>query len=572
MKRNWKVLLLSILSILLLFGCATAKKSGKFEGVGNGKHGEIKVAVTITDAKITNIEVVQQDENKGLSDPVYNELKETIIAQNSADVDVVSGASATSEGYLEAVKDAIKKSGITLVAAKQATTNKNELPAEQTFDVVIVGSGGAGLSAAIEAAEAGKSVAIVEKMPTVGGNTLISGGEMNAPGNWVQKNLGITGDSVEAYYNDTMKGGDNIGDPKLVHLMAEKALESAEWLRDDVHVEFLSDQLFQFGGHSFKRALIPKGHTGAELVSKLKAKAEELIQDANGRVTGVKATDKTKKEVKFLANNGVVLTTGGFGSNVEMRKQYNKEYDERYKSTDTVGTTGDGIVMAQKVGAQLQNMEYIQTYPIANPKTGMISLLADTRFDGAILVNQEGKRFVEELDRRDVISKAILAQTGGYAYQIWNDKIDAISKTKEAHKSEYDELIREGLLVKADTIEEAAKFFDIDVNNLKETISKVNEYAKNKDDKDFHHRGGLVSLEEGPYYIEKAVPSVHHTMGGVVINEKTEVLNEKGEPIPGLYAAGELTGVIQGKNRLGGNAITDIITFGRIAGKEVGSK
>ena len=276
MKRNWKVLLLSILSILLLFGCATAKKSGKFEGVGNGKHGEIKVAVTITDEKITNIEVVEQGENKGLSDSVYDELKEAIIAQNSADVDIVSGASATSEGYLEAVKDAIKKSGITLVAAKQATTNKNELPAEQTFDVVIVGSGGAGLSAAIEAAEAGKSVAIVEKMPTVGGNTLISGGEMNAPGNWVQKNLGITGDSVEAYYNDTMKGGDNIGDPKLVHLMAEKALESAEWLRDDVHVEFLSDQLFQFGGHSFKRALIPKGHTGAELVSKLKAKAEEL--------------------------------------------------------------------------------------------------------------------------------------------------------------------------------------------------------------------------------------------------------------------------------------------------------
>ena len=574
MKKSLNVLLLSILSILLLFGCSTAKQSGKFEGVGTGKHGEIKVAVTITDAKITNIEVIEQGENKGLSEPVYEDLKEAIIAQNSADVDVVSGASATSEGYLAAVKDAITKSGIKLVASKQTKTKKSELPTEQTFDVVIVGSGGAGLSAAIEAAKAGKSVAIVEKMPTVGGNTLISGGEMNAPGNWVQKNLGITGDSVEAYYNDTMKGGDNIGDPKLVHLMAEKALESAEWLRDDIHVEFLSDQLFQFGGHSFKRALIPKGHTGAELVSKLKAKAEELgvkiflnvkaeelIQDANGRVTGVKATDKTKKEVTFLATNGVVLTTGGFGSNVEMRKQYNKEYDERYKSTDTVGTTGDGIVMAQKAGAALKNMEYIQTYPIANPKTGMISLLADTRFDGAILV--------EELDRRDVISKAILAQTGGYTYQIWNDKIDAISKTKEAHKAEYDELIREGLLVKADTIEEAAKFFDIDINNLKETIAKVNEYAKNKDDKDFHHRGGLVSLEEGPYYIQKAVPSVHHTMGGLVINEKAEVLNDKGEAIPGLYAAGELTGVIQGKNRLGGNAITDIITFGRIAGKEV---
>ena len=225
--------------------------------------------------------------------------------------------------------------------------------------------------------------------------------------------------------------------------------------------------------------------------------------------------------------------------------------------------------MAQEVGAALNNMEYIQTYPIANPKTGMISLLADTRFDGAILINQEGKRFVEELDRRDVISKAILAQTGGYTYQLWNDDIDAISKTKEAHKAEYDELIREKLLVKADTLEEAATFFNIDINNLKDTISKVNMYAKEKDDKDFHHRGGLVSLENGPYYIQKAVPSVHHTMGGLVINEKTEVLNENGEPIPGLYAAGELTGVIQGKNRLGGNAITDIITFGRIAGKQV---
>lgn len=197
----------------------------------------------------------------------------------------------------------------------------------------------------------------------------------------------------------------------------------------------------------------------------------------------------------------------------------------------------------------------------------MISLLADTRFDGAILVNQEGNRFVEELERRDVISKGILSQTGGYAYQIWNDDIDMISKTKEAHQEEYDELIKEKLLVKANTLEEAAKFFNIDYNNLKATIEKVNEYAKTGEDKDFHHRGGLKSLENGPYYIEKAVPSVHHTMGGLVINENTEVLDKNGKAIPGLYAAGELTGVIQGTNRLGGNAITDIITFGRIAGK-----
>lgn len=586
MRRSLKVILLSFVAVLLMFGCSAAKKSGTFEGVGSGKHGEIKVSVTITDGAITKIDVLEQDENKVLSEPVYEELQDMIIAQNSADVEAVSGASATSEGYLNAVKDAVEKSGITLVAAKKSkqAKEKDQIPAEQDFDVVVVGSGGAGFSAAIEAAEAGKKVAILEKLPAIGGNTLLSGGEMNAPGNWVQKKLGIEGDSVDIYYQDTMKGGDNVGDPKMVRLMAEKALESAEWLRDEIKVEFLPDQLFQFGGHSYKRALIPVGHTGAELISKLKmktdelkipvflnVKAEKLIKDDSGKIVGVTATDKDKREVTFNAKDAVILTTGGFGSNIEMRKQYNKEYDERYHSTDSVGTTGDGIVMAQEVGAALTNMESIQTYPIANPKTGMISLLADTRFDGAILVNQEGKRFVEELERRDVISKAILAQTGGYAYQIWNDDIDAISKTKEAHKAEYDELIREKLLVKADTIEEAAKFFDIDVDTLKDTIAKVNAYAKDGEDKDFHHRAGLVSLEKGPYYIEKAAPSVHHTMGGLVINEKTEVLDESGKAIPGLYAAGELTGVIQGKNRLGGNAITDIITYGRIAGKQVGA-
>lgn len=588
MKKAIKAWLFILLAVLVIAGCqsngaAKNENSGTFEGSGSGKHGDIKVEVTLKDGAIEDITVLEHGENEVLAEPVYTELKDVIVAQNSAEVDVVTGSTATSEGYLEAVKDALQKSGITLAAAAKGKGTEKQVEKDQTYDIVVVGSGGAGFSAAIEAAEAGKSVVIVEKMPTVGGNTLLSGGEMNAPNNWVQKNLGIKGDSVEAYYKDTMEGGDNVGDPEMVRLMAEKALESAEWLRDDIDVEFLEDQLFQFGGHSYKRALIPVGHTGAELITKLKNKtdelgvpivlntrAEELIQNDKGEITGIKATDTDENEITFHANQAVILTTGGFGSNIEMRKEYNSEYDERYLSTDSEGTTGDGIVMAEKVGAALTNMESIQTYPIANPKTGMISLLADTRFDGAILVNQEGERFVEELDRRDVISKAILAQTGEYCYQIWNDDIDAISKTKEAHSAEYDELIREKLLVKADTLEEAAAFFDIDVKTLKETVKKVNEYAETGEDKDFNHRGGLVSLENGPYYIEKAIPSVHHTMGGLVINKETEVLDEKGQAIPGLYAAGELTGVIQGANRLGGNAITDIITFGRIAGQTTG--
>ncbi|MDT2811902.1 flavocytochrome c [Vagococcus lutrae] len=581
MKKIGKSLT-SLLAIVLLASCGTkATKEQVFEGTGNGKHGDIKVEVTMKDNHIEDIKVLNHGENKVLAEPVYEELEQTIINQNSTEVDVVTGSTATSEGYLEAVNDAVKKSGMTLVASKKVSNKSEKEPTEQTFDVVVVGSGGAGFSAAIEAKEAGKSVVLIEKMPAVGGNTLISGAEMNVPNNWVQEKLGIKGDSPEKMAEDTIKGGDELGDPHMIQVMTENALDAATWLKDDIKVEFLDDQLFQFGGHSYKRALIPKGHTGQEVITKFRAKADkleipiklnttakELIQE-NNRITGVKAENKEGQMITYKAKNGVVLTTGGFGSNVEMRKKYNEKMDESYMSTVTEGSTGDGIIMAEAVGADLTNMENIQTYPICNPKTGVISLLADTRFDGAILVNQEGKRFVEELERRDVISNAILEQTGGYTYQLWNDDINKISGTMKVHEAEYEELLKQKMIVKADTLEEAAAFFDIDIQNLKETVKKVNQYAKDGKDEEFNHRGELVSLAKGPYYIEKAAPSVHHTMGGLVINDKTEVLNKDGQPIPGLYAAGELTGVIHGSNRLGGNAITDIIVFGRIAGQEV---
>lgn len=598
MKRiNFKSAALLVASGLVLVGCQTtsdtagdtasdvAGESGVYEGTGEGRNGNIVTKVTIEDGKIKAIDVVESSETERLAEPVYEQLREEMIARNSTEVDSVSGSTMTSEGYINSVTNALEENNVELTEAtdqsEASDSQTGQLDEEYTYDVVVVGAGGAGFSAAIEAAEQGYSVTIIEKMPVTGGNTLISGGEMNAPGNWVQEKLGIEGDSTDIYYEDTMEGGNNEGDPELVRLMADSALASAEWLKDEVNVKFLDDQLFQFGGHSFQRALIPVGHTGQELIDKMEAKADELGIDiyteteaqslltTDDAVSGVVATNHGQ-EVTFNAEQGVILTTGGFGSNVEMRTEANEEYDDRYGTTNSPGATGDGIIMAQEVGATVDNLEHIQTYPVSNPKTGEISLLADSRFDGAALINQEGERFVEELERRDVISKAIIDQTGGYAYQVWDQTLGEETGTLEAHQRELEQLQEQDLIYVADTLEEGAEYWDIPVEQFMETVEKINAYAESGEDPDFNHRKGLAPIKDAPFYFQKAAPSVHHTMGGLVINEHAEVLNESGEPIKNLYAAGELTGVIQGANRLGGNAITDIITFGRIAGKRIG--
>lgn len=551
------------------------------EGTGVGKHGDITVAVTFDAGKIQDIKIVKNAENPILAKKVFTDLKDQVVALSSTDVDLVSGATFSAKGFIDAVNDAAKKAGVTLAKADKKALKKavRELPKTSNYDVVVIGAGGAGFSAAITARNAGANVVLLEKMPAVGGNSLISGAEMNVAKNWVQPKLGINDDSPELHAQDRFKGGDGKGDMKVINVMTHEALDAAKWCRDYLGVRFEDDNLFFFGGHSRKRALIPVGHTGTEFIAKFQAKAdelgipvitnmkaEELIKNKDGRVVGVKAT-MDGSEYTFNAKGGVVLATGGFGANPEMVKKYNPKIDERFKTTDAPGSTGEALYMAERAGAELVNMGYIQTYPICDPLSGAIELIADARFDGAIMLNQEGKRFVEELQRRDVLSEAILNQTGQYCWVLWNDNIGKISNTVKAHANEYEAFTKQGVMTTCDDLKCIADFTKIPFDQLQKTVKRVSDMTGKGNDKDFNHRAGLMDMQQGKYYVIKAVPSTHHTMGGVRINEKAEALTAEGKVIPGLWAAGEVTGVTHGTNRLGGNAYTDIIVFGRIAGE-----
>ena len=563
------------------FAAASMAAPVTAQGTGVGKHGDITVAVTFDAGKIQDIKIVKNAENPILAKKVFTDLKDQVVAFSSTDVDLVSGATFSAKGFIDAVNDAAKKAGVTLAKADKKALKKaaRELPKTSNYDVVVIGAGGAGFSAAITAKNAGANVVLLEKMPAVGGNSLISGAEMNAAKNWVQPKLGINDDSPELHAQDTFKGGDGKGDMKVINVMTHEALDAAKWCRDYLGVRFEDDNLFFFGGHSRKRALIPVGHTGTEFIAKFQAKAdelgipvitnmkaEELIKDKDGRVVGVKAT-MDGSEYTFNAKGGVVLATGGFGANPEMVKKYNPKIDERFKTTDAPGSTGEALYMAERAGAQLVNMGYIQTYPICDPISGAIELIADARFDGAIMLNQEGKRFVEELQRRDVLSEAILNQTGRYCWVLWNDNIGKISNTVKAHANEYEAFTKQGVMATCDDLKCIADFTKIPFDQLQKTVKRVSDMAGKGNDKDFNHRAGLMDMQQGKYYVIKAVPSTHHTMGGVRINEKAEALTAEGKAIPGLWAAGEVTGVTHGTNRLGGNAYTDIIVFGRIAGE-----
>lgn len=439
--------------------------------------------------------------------------------------------------------------------------------AQESTDIVIIGAGGAGMSAAIEAHNQGSKVILLEKMAFAGGNTARAEAGLNAAGTEVQKAKNIE-DSAELFYADTMKGGRDLNNPELVKTLTEHAKDSVAFLKENG--ADLSD-LTRTGGSSVDRTHRPAGGVAAgnfiatALVKKVKelkldlrvnTTVTALLHNDQGAVTGV-AVKNTKdgKEYTITAKK-VILTTGGFGANFDMIKQYDPKL-ENFKTTNSPGTTGDGHKMATALGAKLVDMEYIQIHPSTVPGKGILITEA-VRGDGAILVNEAGQRFYNELSTRDKVSQAILAQPGAHAYLIFDDALVANNKATQSY-------FKQGFVFDGDTLEELAERIKVDGKQLTETVKTYNAYAKAGKDEAFERDSMKLELGQGKFYAIEVVPGIHYTMGGVAINAKAQVINQEGKVIPNLFAAGEVTGGVQGANRLGGNSLADIITFGRIA-------
>lgn len=577
MKKLFRSLSFLLIFVLFLTSCKSAV-NGTYEGKARGHNGDVVLNVSFENSKIKNVSLKESVETEDVGKLAIEKLIQKV---NSGDfnLDEITGATYSSKAFVNALADAIKKSGLDYkkILKNNPVMNEKFEVKEMNTDVVVVGSGGAGLISAIKSKQAGANVVIIEKLPLIGGNTLISGAEYSAPNNWLQEKENIK-DSVDLFKKDVEKAG---GDKELIDVLANNALDGAKWLRDDVKVEW-TDELMFFGGHSVKRSLIPKGQSGKELINKLHAKAEELgieiltetnafeLLTKDNVVTGVKAKIKTGELI--INAKSVVLTTGGFGANKKMLYDNDKEVDDKILSTNSPGSTGDGIKMAQAIGADVVDMNQIQLYPVCDVETGKLLYTGDTRLaGGAIIVNKEGKRFVEELGTRREISMGIKAQTDSIAYQIWDEDSMQKSKILPTHEIEYKNLIEGKKLCKVNSIEEMAEFFGIDKENLKETIKQFNEDSEKGKDTLFNLRRLGFKVEKAPFYCLKAVPAVHHTMGGLKINKNAEVINKNGEVIKGLYSAGETTGGIHGKNRLGSVSIADITVFGIIAGTNAGN-
>ena len=574
----------------LAASASAALKDGSYEAKVIGHNAPMTVKVTIAQGKITAIST-KDLESFGVGKVALKEKSAEIIKNQSIGIDAMAGATLSSFALVQGVEECLKAAGATEADLDQWTkqiAKHSTKPLTVTGDVAIIGGGGTGLAAAVSALENGAGkVVIIEKLGYLGGSTNVSGGALNAVDDKRQKAQGIK-DSVETFYNSTMKGGHNVGTPELVRYLTENAYPTVEWMEKQGVV--FRDRIGAATGSLGQRShygVKPAGYAYTsvfENVLKTKYKdrveflmecpAEAILTDKNGKVTGVKAA-RHGQPITVKADS-VVIATGGFGANVKFRQEVNTGVWKEVVLDNSIGTTninkaaqGDGLKMAKAVGAELIGLSDIQLHPNGTPGTGLMQDIA-TSGRNRLFVNLNGDRFVNEGAARDTLCKAIFKQPKGTYWLVMNklrypdlDKPDRMGVTMK-------DMLALGRVKTAATLDELAKIINVPADNLKAAVAEYNKAASHQVEKD---KFGFAAtntddapMTEGPWYACLKVPTVHHTMGGVKINTKAEVIGTNGKPIAGLFAAGEVTGGIHGANRLGGNAIADVFTFGRLAG------
>ncbi|MGO4937878.1 flavocytochrome c [Fundicoccus sp. Sow4_H7] len=597
--------------------------AGSYEGTSRGYGGDITVEVTVTEDRIVSIEADAADETPGIGDKAIETLTNQVIEGQTLNLDVVSGASGSSNGFLAALALALEAAGADVDALKEKeaeSVQEVETIESQTTDVIVIGGGGAGLAAAVSAHENGADVILVEKMPRLGGNTILSGAAYNSFDTERQQLIEMTDlerqtvenliaeeqedelvqswqatlaeewdaykasgetylfDSPSLHKLQTYNGGDKMADPVLVDQLGEKAYEGIEWL-ESLGMGF-NDYMFTVLGGLWTRAHQPSEPLGTGYVNAftryfeensgsmqyfLNTKATDLIIEDN-KVVGV-IVENNGEKVELRASS-VIIATGGFAANVDMREEYNENWASLLdiKTTNHTGATGDGIELGQQINASLVGMSDIQLLPMGDPETGSLSGNIEQGVQDRIFVNSDGNRFVNEGERRDVMTKALFEQEDAMMWTIVDQHSYPTGDTTNNFNETIDELVAEGRAFEADTLEELAELIGVNPDNLVATVDEFNQAVNGEIEDPFGRTLFDNKIDTAPFYAAARKPTVHHTMGGLQINAAAQVLNEDGEVIEGLFAAGEVTGGIHGANRLGGNALADIIVYGRIAG------
>lgn len=554
---------------------------GIYTARGSGYNGEMEVTVTLNKSGIEQI-TAEHVETDGIGTAAIALLTERIVGYQTLDMDTISGATVTSVAYLAAVKDALGAAGVNSTALRRQLTygEARADPVVKEADVIVIGAGGAGFAAATTAVESGASVIMLDKAEYVGGNTIRAGGTLNAVDPVRQARIGVE-DSVDKFYQNIMDAGDQKSDPALARILAEQAMEARQWLEDH-GTEWSETVYLTIGGlhtrsmdvknkNSYKGFIVPLYDTvteqGGEVI--VNCEAIGLNIDADGAVIGVKARDtKNGQLYEFSANSGVVIATGGYGANALMVNTYNDL--SGLPTSNAPSATGDGIRLGLDVGAALTGMEDIQIHPHGNPLTGMLQSHFAGDVTNAIYVNMNGERFVNEQGRRDEISNAVIEQPDQIMFSIYDSQCSVYPGVPVYDGM--DEMIKKRYVYQADSLEELAARAGIDPDGLKAAVEQYNGLVKSGNDSDFHKKIVEKEIGAGPFYCVPLSPTIHHSMGGLKIDTEARVISADGQPVKGLYAAGEVTGGIHGSNRIGGNAIADCFVFGRIAGGNAAGK